>query len=66
LVFNVSDRVANDLGIQRGDVIVQVNRTRVRSAEEAAQALSYYAGRGPIRMFLERDGQIFITDFYIR
>jgi serine protease Do len=66
LVFNVSDRVANDLGIQRGDVIVQVNRTRVRSAEEAAQALSYYADRGPIRMFLERDGQIFITDFYIR
>ena len=66
LVFNVSDRVANDLGIQRGDVIVQVNRTRIKSAEDAAQALNYYGGRGPIRMFLERDGQIFITDFYIR
>jgi len=66
LVFNVSDRVANDLNIQRGDVIVQINRTRVRSAEEAAQALNYYGGRGPIRMFLERDGQIAITDFIIR
>ncbi|HEY2851570.1 MAG TPA: trypsin-like peptidase domain-containing protein [Gemmatimonadaceae bacterium] len=66
LVFNVSDRVANDLGIQRGDVIVQINRTRIRSAEDAAQALNYYGGRGPIRMFLERDGQIFITDFIIR
>ncbi|HEX4469549.1 MAG TPA: trypsin-like peptidase domain-containing protein [Gemmatimonadaceae bacterium] len=66
LVFNVSDRVASDLGIQRGDVIVQVNRTRIKTAEDAAQALDYYGGRGPIRMFLERDGQIFITDFYIR
>lgn len=66
LVFNVSDRVANELGIQRGDVIVQINRTRIRSAEEAAQALNYYGGRGPIRMFLERDGQFYITDFIIR
>jgi serine protease Do len=66
LVFNLSERVANDLNIQRGDVIVQINRTRVRSAEEAAQALNYYGGRGPIRMFLERDGQIYLTDFIIR
>lgn len=66
LIFNVSDRVANDLGIQRGDVIVQINNTRIRSAEDAAKALDYYSGRGPIRMFLERDGQIYITDFTIR
>lgn len=66
LIFNVSDRVANDLGIQRGDVIVQINNTRIRSAEDAAKALDYYGGRGPIRMFLERDGQIYITDFTIR
>ena len=66
LIFNVSDRVASDLGIQRGDVIVQVNRTRIRGAEDAAQALNYYGGRGPIRMFVERNGQVYITDFIIR
>ena len=66
LIFNVSERVANDLDIQRGDVIVQINRTRIGSAEEAAQALNYYGGRGPIRMFLERDGQTYFTDFNIR
>ena len=66
LIFNVSDRVANDLGIQRGDVIVQINNTRIRSAEDAAKALNYYGGRGPIRMFVEREGQIYITDFVIR
>jgi serine protease Do len=66
LIFNVSDRVASDLGIQRGDVVIQVNRTRIKSAEDAAQALNYYGGRGPIRMFVERDGQVYITDFIIR
>ena len=66
LVTNVSDRIANDLGIQPGDVIVQINRTPITSADQAARALDYYGGRGPIRMFIERGGQIFITDFAIR
>jgi serine protease Do len=66
LIFNVSERVASDLGIQRGDVVVQINRTRIRGAEDAAQALNYYGGRGPIRMFVERNGQVYITDFIIR
>ena len=66
LIFNVSERVANELGLQRGDVILQVNRTEVHSAEEAARALDYYGGRGPIRLFFERNGQILFTDFMIR
>ncbi|HKO16074.1 MAG TPA: trypsin-like peptidase domain-containing protein [Gemmatimonadaceae bacterium] len=66
LIFNVSDRVASELGIQKGDVIVQINNTPIGSAEDAAKALDYYGGRGPIRMFLERDGQTYITDFIIR
>ena len=66
LVFNVSERVAGELGIQQGDVIVQINRTTIGSAQEAARALDYYGGRGPIRMFLERNGQVYITDFIIR
>jgi serine protease Do len=66
LVFRASDRITQDLQIQAGDVIVQVNRTPVRSAEDASRALDYYAGRGPIRMFCEREGQIFPIDFMIR
>jgi serine protease Do len=66
LIFNVSDRVANDLGIQRGDVIVGINRTPVRSAEDAARALDYYGGRGPIQMYLERNGRMYVTEFLIR
>ena len=66
LVYRASDRIMQDLGIQPGDVIVQVNRTPVGSAEDASRALDYYAGRGTIRMFCERGGQIFATDFWIR
>ena len=55
-----------ELYIQPGDLIVAVNRTEIGSAEDASRALDYYAGRGPIRLICERDGQLFSTDFVIR
>jgi serine protease Do len=66
LIYRVSDRVAADLGIQAGDVIVQINRTPIESADEAARAIDAYAGRGLIRMFYERRGRAHFTDFIIR
>ncbi len=66
VIYKVSARVADELGIQIGNVIVQVNRTPIASADEAAQALNYYGGRGPIRMYFERNGQVFTTDFMIQ
>jgi serine protease Do len=66
LIYRVSDRVAADLGIQPGDVILQINRTPIESADEAARAIDAYAGRGLIRMYCERRGQAFFTDFIIR
>ena len=66
VVVRVSDRVANELELQPGDVIVQVNRTPIEDASMVERALTYYGGRGPIRLFLERNGQIFSTDFVLR
>ena len=66
LIFKVSDRMANELGIQTGDVIVRINNVDIHSADEASTALNRFAGRGPIRMYLERSGTYFITDFEIR
>lgn len=66
LVFRVSPRVAEELGLQRGDVVVQINRAPVESADDAARALDYYSGRGPIRMFFEHAGRIYATDFMIQ
>jgi serine protease Do len=66
LVYRASDRISGELAIQAGDVIVQINRTAVGSAQDVSRALDYYAGRGPIRLFFERQGQISYTDFVIR
>ena len=66
LIYKASDRITQELGLQAGDVIVQVNRTPIASAEDVSRALDYYAGRGVIRLFFERQGQIYPTDFVIR
>jgi serine protease Do len=66
LVLRVGQATAEEIGVQTGDVIVQINRTQIASAEDAARALDYYGGRGVIRMFIERGGTIYTTDFIIR
>jgi serine protease Do len=66
LVQSVSQRVADQLGIQAGDVILQVNRVPIADAQSAARAIDYYAGRSAIVMYLERAGQVFTTEFVIQ
>ena len=66
LVQSVTLRVAEQLGIQAGDVILQVNRVPIQDAESAARAIDYYAGRGVIVMYLERGGQVYTTEFVIQ
>jgi serine protease Do len=60
-VQNVSQRVSDQIGLAEGDVIVQVNGTRISSAEDAARALN--TGRGAVVMYVERQGQFYSTEF---
>ena len=66
LIYRASERVTAELGMSPGDVIVQINRTPVTSAEDVTRALDYYAGKGTIRVFFEHEGSIYPTDFFIR
>ena len=66
LVQRVTPRVAEQLGIQTGDVILQINRVPIADAEAAARALDYYGGRGAIVMYLERQGRVYTTEFVIQ
>ena len=66
LVQSVSERVAGQLGIHAGDVILQINRVPIADAEAAARALDYYGGRGAIVMYLERQRQVYTTEFVIQ
>jgi serine protease Do len=66
LVYNISPRMTEMLGLRAGDAIAQVNRTPVATADQVARAIDYYAGRGPITVFFERAGQLLRSDFVLR
>jgi serine protease Do len=66
LIYDVSSRVSDDLGIAKGDVIVQINRLPIDDAQDVAKALNAFAGHGVIHMYFERGGQIYSTDFMVR
>ncbi|MFL5485769.1 MAG: trypsin-like peptidase domain-containing protein [Gemmatimonadaceae bacterium] len=65
LVNRVSERVQQQIGLQAGDVIVQINRTPITNAEAVNRILTTY-GRGGIRMYFERGGQIYATEFSLQ
>lgn len=66
LIVGVERRVSYRTGLESGDVVVAVNRTRIRSAEQAAELFRYYAGRGQILVRAYRGGTLFTTSFFIR
>jgi len=66
LVYRVSDRISDAIGLQVGDVIVQVGRSRVGSAEAASNAIERDGGRGPVVLVFERGRQLLQTSFTLR
>ncbi|MEA2762676.1 MAG: serine protease Do [Gemmatimonadaceae bacterium] len=65
LVNRVSDRIQQQIGLQAGDVIVQINRTPIPDAQTVNRILTSY-GRGGIRLYFERGGQIYATEFSLQ
>ncbi len=66
LVYKVPDRISDVIGLQAGDVIVQVGRSRVGSAEAASRAIERDGGRGPVVLVFERGRQLMQTSFSLR
>jgi serine protease Do len=66
LVYNIGDATQRNTGLRLGDVIFQINRDRVRTAPEARAAFRAAAGRGAVRVYIERGGGLGFTDFRIR
>jgi serine protease Do len=65
IVTKASDRVQQQIGLQVGDVIVQINRTPIANAQDVNRILTTF-GRGGIRMYFERGGQIYATEFSLQ
>jgi serine protease Do len=57
VVFRASDRLQAELGLQAGDVIVQIGNTPITNADLAARAIEAYGARGVVQLWFERGGQ---------
>ncbi|UCD23414.1 MAG: trypsin-like peptidase domain-containing protein, partial [Gemmatimonadota bacterium] len=66
LVFEVGE-TARGTRLRPGDVIVQVNRTGITSAEQLTEFFDRVQGRRTyVRLIVERGGGYYITEFYVR
>jgi type II secretory pathway component PulC len=55
---------ARNIGLREGDVILQINRVRIRSAEEAATVFQRVPA-GAVLVYFERGGQVGSAQFLI-
>ena len=65
-VTSVSDRVRNEIGLEVGDVIVQINNAVIRSADDVPRAFDQVRTRTVVRAAIERRGSGYYTEFVIR
>jgi serine protease Do len=66
LVTNVSARIRDEIGLEVGDVIIQINNTVIRGTDDVNRAIQAAPARQVTRALIERRGNRYITDFLIR
>jgi type II secretory pathway component PulC len=66
LIYNISQFVAEQTGLQKGDVILQINNSPIRTAQDAARVIDATGGRAYLRVAVERQGQLYVTEFAVR
>ncbi len=66
LITGISPSLSQSLGLRQGDVLLQINNTRIRSAEDAANAIRNLGRGARVRIFFERNGAVSYLDFYTR
>ncbi len=65
LIVDITPEAQAALGLHPGDVLLQINQTRIATAEEAARALRDFPG-GTIQIYFERNGGTAVRQFYWR
>lgn len=66
MITSISDESVNRLGLRRHDVILQMNRTRIRNADDAATYFRSLTGNGRVILYIERDGSYGTRTLYLR
>jgi serine protease Do len=66
LIYDIGNTARRSTGLRPGDLIVQINRQRISRAEQVTEIFNQYQGRrAPIRVYVERDGNVRFSDFYV-
>jgi serine protease Do len=65
-VTGVSQRIRDEIGLEEGDVILQINRTVIRNTNDVSQAISQTPPGYMSRALIERRGRRYVTEFSIR
>jgi serine protease Do len=65
-VTGVSERVRDQIGLEVGDVILQINTTVIRNATDVSRAIGQAPPRMMSRALIERGGRRYTTDFSIQ
>jgi serine protease Do len=66
LITGISPALSSSLGLRRGDVLLQIHDTRIRTADEAAQAIRNLRGGMRVRIYYERNRGVQYREFYTR
>jgi serine protease Do len=64
LVVAAGPETQRVLGLQPGDVILQINNIPITSAEQVRKVISYFQGRSQMRLYFDRHGQMGYADFW--
>jgi len=66
LIYDIGDSAMRSTGLRPGDLIVQINRERISRAEQVTDLFNQnQSRRSPIRVYVERDGTVRYSDFYV-
>jgi len=67
LIYDITQDASDQTGLQKGDVIVQINRRNITSAEDVARVVNGIGSRGAyLSVVVERQGQYLVSQFGVR
>jgi len=66
LIYDLPEEMEEATGLRSGDVILQINRVRVSSADDLRRAFAATAGAGAVTVWFERAARLERTAFYVR
>ncbi|MFZ5624243.1 MAG: trypsin-like peptidase domain-containing protein [Gemmatimonadota bacterium] len=66
LIVRISPEISAQTGLQVNDVIVAINRTRIRRAEQVSDVIESLRPNQVIRVYVERGGEIAFVDLVFR